>query len=210
MKTLKKPEDHVLLWESFREGNREAFSRIYELYASELYRYGYNLVRDKELVEDCIQELFLSMYVKGRSLGTTDNIRFYLYKAVRNRLLNAISRKKSILSANGYAFETSEFVIQPVEKQLIEQQHHSMRARIIASELNKLPRRQKEILYLVYLRELSYPEAAEIMGITIKSVYNTVHIALSSLKKCMKDSFYQEGLFYTFIQLITYGLWLAE
>ncbi len=203
-------EDHTALWDAFREGKREAFSRIYELFAAELYRYGYNLVRDKELVEDCIQELFLSMYTKRRSLGGTDNIRFYLYKAMRSRLLNAISRKNKHLPASEYAFENEGFVIQPAEKQIIEQQYYSRREQIVVSELNKLPKRQKEILYLVYLRGLSYDEAAEVMGITIKSVYNVVSIALSTLKKCLKQSVYQEGLYYAMIPMLIISVFLLS
>ena len=56
------PAEHTALWNNFRSGNKEAFAQLYELFAADLYRYGYNLVRNKQLVEDCLHELFLHLY----------------------------------------------------------------------------------------------------------------------------------------------------
>lgn len=77
------PDEHIRLWNDFREGNEEAFSKLYELFAADLYRYGYNLVRNKQIVEDCLHELFLHLYNKRNRLGPTNNIRFYLYRTLR-------------------------------------------------------------------------------------------------------------------------------
>ncbi len=52
-----------------------------------------------------------------------------------------------------------------------------------AGGIERLPKRQKEILYLVYMKGLSYPQAAEVMDITLKSVYNTVNVALTTLRR---------------------------
>ena len=43
--------EHIVLWNNFLNGSKEAYSEIYELFAADLYRYGYNLVKNKEMVE---------------------------------------------------------------------------------------------------------------------------------------------------------------
>lgn len=191
-------EEHILLWNEFRSGAPVAFSRIYDLFAADLYRYGYNLVRDKPLVEDCIHELYLSLYLKRKHLGDTSNIRFYLFKSLRHMLLNAMQIIGRYDSSD-YGFERAEFVILPFENKLIEQQWIAQRDEILIKELNKLPKRQREILYLLYLKGFSHQEASEIMNIAIKSVYNTVSRALNTLRKYVENSFRGEGVFIGFL-----------
>lgn len=188
------PSQHVSLWDAFRGGSQEAFSQLYELFAADLYRYGYNLVRNKQLVEDCLHELFLHIYNQRSQLGPTDNIRYYLYRSLRRRLTDAVS-KLNKFDSDEYAFDSAEFLIQPYESDLIEQQTLERQKQIVVSELNKLPKRQKEILYLVYMKGLTYQQAAEVMDITMKSVYNTINVALTTLRSFIKETMQQEGLF---------------
>ena len=187
------PDEHKNLWNNFRNVDRDAFSSIYEIFTADLYRYGFNLVRNKELVEDCLHELFLYLHHKKSNLGATDNIRFYLYRALRHRLLDALDKlKKYDLAAD--INELSEFTVQPFESVFIEEQMLNRQRQTVMIELNKLPKRQKEILYLVYLKGLTYQETADVMEITMKSVYNTVNIALGSLKKYVQISFLREDV----------------
>lgn len=185
---------HASLWDEFRGGSKEAFSQIYELFAADLYRYGYNLVRNKQLVEDCLHELFLHIFNQHSQLGPTDNIRFYLYRSLRRRLTDALA-KLNKFDSDEYAFDNAAFVIQPYENDLVEQQTIERQNQIVITELNKLPKRQKEILYLVYMKGLTYQQAADVMDITMKSVYNTINVALTTLRSYIKESMQREGLF---------------
>lgn len=192
MKTQLTPAEHVQLWNAFRKSDREAFAQLYELFAADLYRYGYNLIRNKPLVEDCLHELFLHIHENRQRLGATDNIKFYLYRALRRRLLDTVGRMNK-LDSDEYLFNDAQFQIQPYESLLIEEQLLDQQKQVLIAELTKLPKRQKEILYLVYMQGLSYQQAAEVMAITLKTVYNTVNVALTSLRVCVRESFQQIG-----------------
>ncbi len=186
------PAEHALLWNDFRKGNSAAFAKLYDLFAADLYRYGYNLVRNRQLVEDCLHELFLHLHENRARLGATDNIRFYLYRSLKRRLLDTVGRFNK-LSSEKYLFDGAEFLIQPYECLLVEEQLINQQKQLLAMELNRLPKRQKEILYLVYMKGLSYQQAAEVMNITMKSVYNTINVALTTLRALVHISFQQRG-----------------
>jgi RNA polymerase sigma factor (sigma-70 family) len=170
----------------------EAFSQLYELFSADLYRYGYNLIRNRQLVEDCLHELFLHIHENRARLGPTDNIRFYLFRALRRRLLDTVGRLNK-LDSDEYLFDNAEFLIQPYEQTLVEEQLIEQQKLLVIAQLNKLPKRQKEILYLVFMKGLSYQQAAEVMDITMKSVYNTVNVALTTLRAYVRTSFEQGG-----------------
>ena len=180
------PAEHTRLWNDFRDGSRDAFSQLYERFSADLYRYGYNLIRNRQLVEDCLHELFLHLHDNRQRLGPTDNIRFYLYRSLRRRLLDSVTRLNK-LDSDDYLFDSAEFLIQPYEQTLVEEQVVEQQKLLVIAQLNKLPKRQKEILYLVYMKGLSYPQAAEVMDITMKSVYNTINVALTTLRAYMLE-----------------------
>lgn len=186
------PAEHALLWNDFRSGSPDAFARLYDLFAADLYRYGYNLIRNRQLVEDCLHGLFLHLHESRTRLGATDNIRFYLYRALRRRLLDTVGRFNK-LASDAYLFNDAEFLIQPYECLLVEEQRIDQQKQLLIAELNKLPKRQKEILYLVFMKGLSYQQAAEVMKITMKSVYNTINVALTTLRALVRASFEQRG-----------------
>lgn len=187
------PIEHTNLWDTFRKGDRDAFSRLYELFAADMYRYGYNLVRNKQVVEDCLHELFLHIHEKRAQLGPTDNIQFYLFRALRRRLLDTVARLNK-LDSDDYLFDNAEFLIQSHESTIVENELIEGQKSVLTAELNKLPKRQKEILYLVYMKGLSYQQAAEVMGITMKSVYNTVNTALATLRAHVRASVQQPSV----------------
>ncbi len=187
------PAEHTHLWDSFRNGDRMAFSQLYEFFAADLYRYGYNLVRNRQVVEDCLHELFLHIHEKRAQLGPTDNIQFYLFRALRRRLLDTVARLNR-LDSDDYLFDNAEFLIQSHESYIVDNELLVEQKAILIAELNKLPKRQKEILYLVYMKGLTYPQAAEVMGIALKSVYNTINTALTTLRSHVQASMRQRSV----------------
>jgi RNA polymerase sigma factor (sigma-70 family) len=186
------PTEHTHLWDTFRSGSPAAFSQLYELFSADLYRYGYNLIRNRQLVEDGLHELFLHLHEKRDRLGPTDNIRFYLYRALRRRLLDTVSRLNK-LDSDDYWFNQADFQIQSYEQTLVDEQVIEQQKRLVIHQLNKLPKRQKEIVYLIYMKGLTHQQAAEVMDITIKSVYNTINIALTTLRSQARTSFDRGG-----------------
>jgi RNA polymerase sigma-70 factor (ECF subfamily) len=163
-------------------------TELYELFAADLYRYGYNLVRNRQVVEDCLHELFLHLHEHRQRLGPTDNIRYYLFRALRRRLTDTVSRLNK-LDSDSYLFTNAEFLTQPYETALVNEELVDHRKQVMTMELDKLPKRQKEILYLVYMKGLSYQQVTEVMGITMKSVYNTMNVALTTLRSQVRASF---------------------
>ncbi|WP_375444779.1 RNA polymerase sigma factor [uncultured Fibrella sp.] len=187
MKNHLTQSEHILLWDTFRSGSQDAFSQLYSLFAADLYRYGYNLVRNRQVVEDCLHELFLYLHDNRLRLGATDNIRFYLFRALRRRLLDTVGRLTKY-GSDDYLFIDAAFVIQPYETALIERELAERQKELMSAALNRLPKRQKEILYLVYTKGLTYPETAEVMDISMKSVYNTMNMALMTMRRYVHES----------------------
>jgi RNA polymerase sigma factor (sigma-70 family) len=70
-----------------------------------------------------------------------------------------------------------------IEHHLIREQTLRDTANQFTESLNKLPRREKEIIYLRFYQELEVTEIVEIMEINAQSIYNLLHKALGHLRE---------------------------
>jgi RNA polymerase sigma factor (sigma-70 family) len=171
------------LWRAFKGGDRPAFSHIYRCHIQSLYNYGMKVAEDADLVEDCIQELFIYLWKTRENLGDTDSIKFYLFKALRRRIVTSqeesmrLSKKKISASESQESAEYSheQFL---VSRQLEEEQQHQLQL-----SLKALTKRQREAITLRFYDNLSFQEVAEVMSLNIKSTYNLVSKALDALKE---------------------------
>ena len=155
---------------------------MYEKYARILYNYGFKIARDRQLTEDCLQDLFLTILETRQRLGHTDSIKFYLMRALRRDIVRKLSAEQRF-SSDADTFEFAlEFYYEPT---WLDRQISSEQSTLLLQELNSLPARQKEALFLKYFDDLSYEEIAGVMGIEQTSVYKIVYKAIASLQKRM-------------------------
>ncbi|MCF6402875.1 sigma-70 family RNA polymerase sigma factor [Chitinophaga filiformis] len=176
---------HEELWNSFRQGSREAFARIYHDHVDNLYHYGVHLCGDGELVRDCLQELFHDLWQSREHLSEQLlNIRYYLLSSLRRRLLRTLERdRRSRVETTEIPFDF-ELIPSP-EHAIIQDERQQEQVRQLHSALNALPRRQREAIYLRFFHELSYEEVADMMSMKVDSVYNIISRAIGVLRKTL-------------------------
>jgi RNA polymerase sigma-70 factor (ECF subfamily) len=171
------------VWQAFKEGNREAYAYIYAAFAPVLYNYGYKIVQDQTLVEDCIQDLFEHLLKSRRNLGDTNSIKFYLFKALRREIIGKLNRSHRGPFATPEDALPDFLVTFSCETDLVEAESARQRQESLVRALNHLPARQKEAVFLRFYDDLSYEQIAAIMGIDTHSVYKTIYKGIASLQK---------------------------
>lgn len=175
------------LWGNFKKGSQDAFAKIYQHYFKNLYEYGMRIQPNKELVMDCIQDLFVKLWTNKKQLGEVSNIKSYLLVALRSTIYNKSqkdSRMKPVETTEDYFFEMTF----SAEARFIEKEISTERSKKLFDAMNQLNARQKEMLYLKYFEELDYAEIAHIMGITVKGAYKLSARAMDAIKAILDIS----------------------
>lgn len=167
------------IWMRFQAGDRNAFASLYEAHFTALYNYGYRFCLDKALTKDAIHQLFVKLWDSREKLQSPPSVRFYLIKALRNILIDAIKKREaiSLIEEHGtYQVERSrEFTL--IQQDQTEEQHRHLK-----KALDSLTKRQKEAVYLKFFENLSYEEVSSAMNLTISAVYNLISKALETLR----------------------------
>nr|MBI1230972.1 sigma-70 family RNA polymerase sigma factor [Cytophagales bacterium] len=174
--------DESGLWKQFREGNESAFIQIYSDYYESLYNYGFQVSGDVGLVEDSIQDLFLELRKNRERLGNTDNIRLYLFKSLRRKIIR--EKSKWFKKFEAFSGDCPQWIAFSHEQYLIDQQLAAEDLRKLQGAILKLTPKKREILYYFYFENLSYEEIRVLMGVShVKSVRNLLYETLALLRK---------------------------
>ena len=169
------------IWNDFLHGSKAAYSFMYEKYARVLYNYGYKIAQNRQLTEDCLQDLFLTILETRERLGHTDSIKFYLMRSLRREIVRKLNGNHHMLDGAEHEVDFQvEFQYEPT---WLDSQISRERSEAVLRELNQLPARQKEALFLKFFDGLSYDEIAGIMGIETTSAYKVIYKAIASLQK---------------------------
>ena len=170
--------EDVALWQSFKAGNQLAFSMIYKRHVRRLHNYGMHTCKDKELVKDCLQELFTGLWDKRETLGVAGSVNYYLFKSFRRLLIRRIVAQKKMTAQPESVFE----FIPSCEDNLIDNEARLLRYAKLTQGIQALTKRQREAVFLKFFNEMDYHEVAAIMEMQVDSVYNHISKAIDALR----------------------------
>ncbi|MCC5929929.1 MAG: sigma-70 family RNA polymerase sigma factor [Cyclobacteriaceae bacterium] len=174
------------VWSLFKNGNEIAFVHIYKTHFYALFRYGSQFTSNRECIKDAIHDLFLELKVKRQKLSSTDNIRFYLLKSLKIRLISLLKKEsKFVAEKSDYKGMDFEFSI-PVEELLINRQIDEERRNKLNDAIMKLTNRQREIIFYFYYEGFTLDKIQELMQFESKKatqnlLYKTLAILRSRL-----------------------------
>ncbi|WP_129715437.1 RNA polymerase sigma factor [Pedobacter sp. SYP-B3415] len=167
------------LWEGLRTGDGEAFNELFRNYGKKLFSYGSRFCSDRDLLKDCIQELFVGLWNKRADIPLPSSIKWYLFVALRNRIF----REQTRWNRNSALAEEYDFVIEyNIEEQMIAHAEDMELAQKLKRVLEGLPPRQREIIYLRYYEDLDHDQIASLMEINKQSVHNLLQKAYKSIR----------------------------
>lgn len=180
-----------LLWKRFLEGDSSAYSQIYTQSVQDLFRFGLLYTSDKELIKDCIQDVFVKIHVNRAKLAPTDNITAYLMIALKNTLFNALKKTSDSISFDEVdeREDTDEDHSLNPETIYINNEQEKQTHTTVHSMMSMLTARQREIIYYRYIKDMSIDEISKVTEMNYQSVSNSIQRALGRIRDlfCRKE-----------------------
>lgn len=172
-------ENDTVLWNYFRNDDKQAYTFLINKYSQLLFNYGYRFCQDKDVLKDCIQEIFVQLWDRRAFISQTDSVKNYLLKALRLRIF----RDYPSWQKNEKLNDEYNFLVEfNVESKILQLTDEIELAKKIKDTLNLLPSRQKEVMYLRFYENLSFDEIAEIMHLNRQSVHNLLQKAYTRFR----------------------------
>ena len=160
------------LAKEIQKGNREAFSKYFRENYNRYVAFALRYLDAKSDAADIVQEVFIKLWEKKKTIDIDKSLQAYMYASVRNACLNFIRDHQS-----RYTELTEELVDEPTTTSSNE--HLS---KTVTSLVEELPERQREAFQLSRFEGLQHEEIAEIMKVSPRTVNNHIVAALKNLR----------------------------
>ena len=162
----------------------DAFCELYAAYKNRLIYFAMRFLKSREYAEDIFQDAFAVVWQGRRFINPDASFSAYLYTIVRNRILNQLRdlsnqdklREQILSQAVNYTNETKDEIIANDLRQFI------------SRALQQLTPRQREIFQMSRERQMSHREIAEVLGISVNTVQESISISLRTLRTYLEKN----------------------
>jgi RNA polymerase sigma-70 factor (ECF subfamily) len=156
----------------------QAYKQLFLLFYPSLVPFAVSIIKSKELAEEIVSDVFVKIWQKRQQLDKVDNLKFYLFTAVKNRCINELndSKNKSAININDSSIEFRSLYHDPEQKMISAEMMNKIRLAV-----NGLPPRCQLIFKLVKEEGLKYKEVAELLQISVKTVENQMSLAFKKI-----------------------------
>lgn len=171
-----------------RRADAEAALReLYDLTASKLYGTALRVVQSRDHAEDVLQEAFLNVWrIAGNYRASLSPPMAWLGVIARSRALDFLRRRASERADRTQDLdETLSETVEGDSPNPMDTTQASQQAWALHECLRKLESRQREVVSLAYMRDLSHGELSEQLKLPLGTVKTWIRRGLEQLRGCM-------------------------
>lgn len=181
------PSDELLmaqLWVRFKANDEKAFDQLVKARYRLLVNYATRFTKDRDLINDCVQDLFLELWHRRKAIADSPYVTIYLIKALRNNLLRKLRREMDWRSSTEEGIE-AELVLTDdltAENEWIAVETLVNTEQSLRRAVSQLSKRQQEVVFLKFYEGLSSDAIAQVMDIEKQTVANFLYRAMTQLR----------------------------
>ena len=166
-------------YRQYLSGDDEGLSALMKTYGDPLTLYIDGYLHDVHESEELMLDVFGYLFTKKPRIRD-GGLKAYLYKAARHMALRHKHRRRPLFCLGDLAEEPDGRLLAE-EVLRTEERNHILH--LCMGEMNP---DYREALYLTYFEDMSYAQAAEVMGRTVKQITNMVYRGKESLRKLLE------------------------
>ena len=145
--------------------DRQAFETLYQRYSPVVYRYLWKLIRQRESVEEALNDVMMVVWETASRFNGTSRLSTWILGIAYNKALKARAKSARFdteaREAEPYGVEPSGPEDAWADREL---------ASAVAQAIDNLPPEQGAVVELTYYHDLSYAEIAKIVGCPVNTV----------------------------------------
>jgi RNA polymerase sigma-70 factor (ECF subfamily) len=163
----------------------QAFRNAFDEFADELFRHALYRLSDREKALDLVQDTFVRAWEYARTGTEIENLRAFLYRTMRNLIIDEYRRKKAV-SLDAMAEEEGATPL-PSDEDALGAAVDRLDAERALALVSTLPEQHAEVVLLRFMDGLSIPEIADRIGASENLVSVRIHRALKTLHDRFDD-----------------------
>lgn len=166
-----------------QDGDTEAFSKIYDMFFTQVYRYTAFRV-PADVAEDLVSDIFVKAWEKLHTYKIRKNVPFaaWLFRIARHTVIDAYRTHR------GFEEVPEGLIDQDLFNKADTKIGRDEMLRMVNQSMDQLPERYREVLLLSYMADLPYSEVARVLRLTEGAVRILKHRALKKLEQHLPEN----------------------
>lgn len=165
-----------------KEGNKLAYSKVFEEYHLKLYQYIYKHTQSAYYAEETVQLSFVKLWEKREGLSEQYDISTQLFRIGKSTLIDLLRKEKLRITQP----LSDTYISGPPEDEKIVCKEE---LQTILSAIEKLPAQRRQVFTLSRLADLSHKEIGALLSISPKTIEGHISKALKYLRKSLTALF---------------------
>ena len=159
-------------------GDQVAFEELVSLYQPQLRCFLQKMVRDRDTVDDLLQEIWFEVFRGLSHLVDPRAFRAWLYQVARHRVFHALQKRRLVPCAlEGIDLPAADTRENDIGDETQERVH---------AALDRINPEHREVLLLRFMHEMSYQEIAHVIGCQLGTVRSRLHYAKEALRHAIE------------------------
>ena len=185
MQRLIMEKDDVQLIHRILSGDHTAFNTLFQKYQKSIHAIAWQKIGDYHVAEEITQDVFLQAYNKLSTLKEPNKFSRWIYIIAKRRCANWHQREKntmqSLEATDEAILEKSAYVNYIAEQREKAATEH--RREVVDMLLEKLPERERKVITLYYLGEMSSEAISEFLGVSVNTIKSRLRRARQRLQE---------------------------
>lgn len=171
--------DNQLFEKICNEDSFSAYQELFDRYWLKLYAVAKARLQDDDGAKDCVQDVFLNIWVKRESAPIPDSVKAYLLISVKNKTLNILHQKTT----------TQKHLLRYMEERDVDSPQPASELELaelealIEDEIRQMPEQMRKIFLLSRDEGLSGIQIAEQLSLSHQTVRNQISTSLKRLRQ---------------------------
>ena len=178
------PYDIKILLEQVANDDEQAFRVVFDHYKATFHATAFKMTRSKDIAEEIIQEVFVTLWVKRKLVAVAKNPEGYLFTILHNYIYSHFRKLAQERRLESMIEQEREDSDNYIEALLIEKENRT----ILENVISQLPHQQRLIYKLAKQEGVSRDEIARQLNLSPNTVRNHLAAAVEYLRIYFKKS----------------------
>lgn len=190
-------DSQAQILEAIGRGDKQVFEQVFRAWYVRLCLYAETIVRDRDLAEDLVQNVFCGLWERRQELQIRESMKNYLYRSVYNAALNSLRHEKvkrvflAFIEKHGIKEENNI-------EDLMNKENQDRMVKELNRVIGRLPEQCREIFMLSRFDGRKSSEIALALNISVRTVETQLYRAMKHLREELSH-LKNSGIFFLFL-----------
>ena len=173
------PYDERELLSLLKQGNEQAFEKIYKSYSSRLFGNVFKMVKSETTTQEILQDVFIKIWSNRASIDLDKSFRSYLFRIAENKVYDFFRKAARDKKIQVQLFATATEEYEHIETMIYNREN----ALLLQKAIDSLSPQRQQIFRLIKLDNKSYEEVSRQLGISVSTISDHIVKANKAIRE---------------------------